>query len=84
MVFSKVENGPSPAELKLRENTVSGYQLGSTTSCFSGKSLHIHSRKRRRKALGIEKIVIQFYTDHINLKALETLFFLEKRDEGCL
>ena len=76
MVFSKVENGPSPAELKLRENTVSGYQLGSTTSCFSGK--HIHSRKRRRKALGIEKIVIQFYTDHINLKAFETLFFFRK------
>ena len=28
------------------------------------------------RALAIEKIVIQFYTDHINyLKALETLFF---------
>ena len=31
MLFSKVVNGPSPAELKLRDKNVSGYQLGSIT-----------------------------------------------------
>ena len=38
MLFSKVVNGPSPAELKLRDKNVSGYQLGSITwAAFQGK-----------------------------------------------
>ena len=86
MLFSKVVNGPSPAELKLRDKNVSGYQLGSITwAAFQGKVFIFISQneggskdhKIIGKALGIEKIVIQFYTDHINLKALETLFFRE-------
>ena len=85
MLFSKVVNGPSPAELKLRDKNVSGYQLGSITwAAFQGKVFIFISQneggskdhKIIGKALGIEKI-IQFYTDHINLKALETLFFRE-------
>ena len=79
MLFSKVVNGPSPAELKLRDKNVSGYQLGSITwAAFQGKVFIFISQneggskdhKIIGKALGIEKIVIQFYTDHINLKAL--------------
>ena len=38
MLFSKVVNGPSPAELKLRDKNVSGYHLGSITwAAFQGK-----------------------------------------------
>ena len=57
---------------------------------FREKSSHSFPQKKEGaktitgRALGIEKIVIQFYTDHINLKALEILFFLEKPDESCL